>query len=28
VIGPFPEGGSFQLYCPIHPGMNLAVTVE
>ncbi len=27
-IGPFPEAGSFQFYCPIHPGMNLTVTVE
>lgn len=27
-IGPFPEAGAFQFYCPIHPGMNLTVTVE
>ena len=28
VIGPFPEPGEYQFYCPIHPGMNHAVTVE
>lgn len=27
-IGPFTAPGTFQLYCTIHPGMNLAVTVE
>jgi plastocyanin len=27
-VGPFHEAGTFQFYCPIHPGMNLAVTVE
>jgi plastocyanin len=27
-IGPFSEAGSFQFYCPIHPGMNLTVNVE
>jgi plastocyanin len=27
-IGPFPEPGTYQLYCTIHPGMNLTVTVN
>jgi plastocyanin len=27
-IGPFSAAGTFQLYCTIHPGMNLAVVVE
>jgi plastocyanin len=27
-IGPFTEPGTFQLYCTIHPGMNLTVTVN
>jgi len=27
-IGPFTELGTFQLYCTIHPGMNLTVTVS
>lgn len=27
-IGPFPEAGTFKLYCTIHPGMNLTVTVQ
>ncbi|MDQ6659583.1 MAG: hypothetical protein M3Z24_01300 [Chloroflexota bacterium] len=25
---PFTTAGTFQLYCSIHPGMNLAVTVK
>jgi plastocyanin len=28
VIGPFTTAGTFQFYCTIHPGMNLAVTVQ
>jgi plastocyanin len=27
-IGPFEQAGTFQLYCTIHPGMNLTVVVE
>jgi plastocyanin len=27
-IGPFTSPGSFQLYCTVHPGMNLAVSVK
>jgi plastocyanin len=27
-IGPFTSPGSFQLYCTVHPGMNLAITVK
>jgi plastocyanin len=27
-IGPFNTAGRFQLYCTIHPGMNLTVVVE
>ena len=27
-IGPFNTSGSFKLYCTIHPGMNLTVTVS
>jgi plastocyanin len=27
-IGPFEHPGTFQLYCTIHPGMNLTVVVE
>jgi plastocyanin len=27
-IGPFDTAGTFQLYCTIHPGMNLTVVVE
>ena len=27
-IGPFTERGAFQLYCTIHPGMNLTVRVD
>ncbi len=27
-IGPFNTSGTFQLYCTIHPGMNLTVTVK
>lgn len=27
-IGPFTTAGTFQLYCTIHPGMNLTVTVQ
>ncbi|GHO50939.1 hypothetical protein KSX_91020 [Ktedonospora formicarum] len=26
-VGPFNTAGTFQLYCTIHPGMNLTVTV-
>lgn len=27
-VGPFNTAGKFQLYCTIHPGMNLTVTVQ
>ncbi len=27
-FGPFNTAGTFQLYCPIHPGMNLTVIVS
>jgi len=27
-IGPFNTSGTFQLYCTIHPGMNLTVIVQ
>src|SRR5712691_8943206 len=27
-IGPFNTSGTFHLYCTIHPGMNLTVTVQ
>ena len=27
-IGPFNTAGTFQLYCTIHPGMNLTVNVH
>jgi plastocyanin len=27
-LGPFNTAGSFQLYCTIHPGMNLTVIVQ
>ena len=27
-IGPFNTAGSFQLFCTIHPGMNLTVNVQ
>ena len=27
-IGPFNTSGAFQLYCTIHPGMNLTVNVQ
>lgn len=27
-IGPFATAGTFQLYCTIHPNMNLTVTVQ
>ncbi len=27
-IGPFNTAGTFHLYCTIHPGMNLTVTVQ
>ncbi|QBD83266.1 hypothetical protein EPA93_47815 [Ktedonosporobacter rubrisoli] len=27
-IGPFNTAGTFKLYCTIHPGMNLTVTVQ
>jgi plastocyanin len=28
IIGPFNTAGKFQLYCTIHPGMNLTVNVQ
>jgi plastocyanin len=27
-VGPFASAGTFELYCTIHPGMNLAVIVQ
>ena len=27
-IGPFNTRGTFKLYCTVHPGMNLTVTVQ
>src|SRR5712692_4470946 len=27
-IGPFTTAGTFHLYCIVHPGMNLTVTVQ
>ena len=27
-VGPFSTAGTFQLYCTIHPGMNLTVIVK
>ncbi|MBE3560536.1 MAG: hypothetical protein IMW89_15145 [Ktedonobacteraceae bacterium] len=27
-IGPFTTAGTFHIYCTIHPGMNLTVTVQ
>ncbi|SRR5712692_2472631 len=27
-IGPFTTAGTFHLYCSVHPGMNLTVTVQ
>ncbi len=27
-IGPFTTAGTFHLYCVVHPGMNLIVTVQ
>lgn len=27
-IGPFTTAGTFHLYCTVHPGMNLTVTVR
>jgi plastocyanin len=27
-IGPFTTAGTFQIYCTIHPGMNLTVAVQ
>jgi plastocyanin len=27
-VGPFNTSGTYQLYCTIHPGMNLTVTVK
>ncbi len=27
-IGPFTTAGTFHLYCTVHPGMNLTVTVQ
>lgn len=26
-LGPFPQPGNYNLYCTIHPGMNLSVSV-
>lgn len=28
IVGPFTTAGTFQLYCTLHPGMNLTVTVQ
>jgi plastocyanin len=27
-IGPFTTAGTFNIYCSIHPGMNLTITVK
>jgi plastocyanin len=27
-VGPFTAAGTFHLYCPVHPGMNLTVVVK
>ena len=27
-VGPFTQSGTFKIYCSIHPGMNLTVTVK
>ncbi len=27
-IGPFTTAGSFHIYCSVHPGMNLTITVQ
>jgi plastocyanin len=27
-VGPFTTAGTFHLYCTIHPGMNLTITVK
>ena len=27
-VGPFTTAGTFQLYCTVHPGMNLTVVVQ
>lgn len=27
-IGPFNTAGTFNVYCTVHPGMNLAITVQ
>lgn len=27
-IGPFTQAGTFKVYCTIHPGMNLTITVQ
>ena len=27
-VGPFTSAGTFHLYCTVHPGMNLTVTVQ
>lgn len=27
-IGPFQTAGTFHLYCSVHPGMNLTITVQ
>jgi len=27
-IGPFNTAGTFHVYCTVHPGMNLAITVQ
>lgn len=27
-IGPFSTAGTYHLYCVVHPGMNLTITVQ
>jgi plastocyanin len=27
-VGPFNTAGTFKLYCTVHPGMNLTITVQ
>jgi plastocyanin len=27
-IGPFNTAGTFHVYCTVHPGMNLTITVQ
>lgn len=27
-VGPFTTSGTFRLYCTVHPGMNLTITVQ